>query len=124
MENADENTAKPGTDLFGNPVKTTEETIIVSEQKPTPAAEETPILSAGLANDLKNELRAPTKADGGLKNGYQFKNPQMTVEYLGETITSESLTDKIARNLFRKQPHWASENLTRGCYAPEDPYWT
>jgi hypothetical protein len=114
-----------GKDLFGNVAGAPGDVVVASEVKEpiaNPVASET-VVSQGLANNLKNELRHPQVADGGLKNGYQFKDPAMTTEYNGEIITADNLTDKVACRLFAQQPRWAAENLTRGCYSADHAYW-
>lgn len=126
MENGEQLQKGPeaGTNLFGETPVKPGDTVITSEVKePTagPVTAETVVTKD--PEPTQPTAMRPTVADGGLRNGYQFKDPNMTTEYLGETITAETLTDKVARRLFQNQPRWAAENLTRGCYAPNDPYW-
>lgn len=126
MDNTQENNQESsGEDLFGNTPGAPGDVVVASEVKSpiaNPVVSET-VVSQGLANNLKNELRHPQVADGGLKNGYQFKDPNMTTEFYGETVTADNLTDKMARKMFAKQGRWAAENLTRGCYPTDHAYW-
>lgn len=58
-----------------------------------------------------------------LRPGYQFNNMEITATLDGRKVTAESLTHEQALRLLKEQPSFFRQNMTRGNYLLDDPYW-
>lgn len=58
-----------------------------------------------------------------MATGYQFKDPSLTIDIGDRTIAADDFTHEDALLLMAKKPSWFKQNVVRGHYAENHPYW-